>query len=282
MTSLIFPDEFSLDKLSFEDPVKDQTTLKSNIKYNGSPLFIQTLKMSYEVLSPNDIKLVVTKEKHATLLNVIGQIELSAVDNTTNMSEKWFNKKITKEQVTSMFVSVMNSGVFKTTEPIESRQNKIVCLIKVDSIVFEKKNCYLNISVVKHKFVDNIDEFFQEKKVSEEVSEEVIVNDVIVNDVNFFGSEGPKEVVSVVEQTVVEPKSQQTTQPVIEPVVEEISGTTIPSEPTQPEPEPTQTVPKPEIDDYVLKVKQNIKDALDNNDIDKAVKLGKILKQLKK
>ncbi len=228
--------EFNLDSCKFSKPEKFQGYHESFVNINGSNGFIlQTPKLVLRNSTSSVYELLISrnKDRNREFYNIMSHIEDSAILQITDKSEEWFGRKITKEQVESMFRSSLNRPldvddpfIFKIGK-IDKLSNvgsdminyPVVCLIKINGIIFGKNSSMLDMKVVQIKVLKTEKISSQDNEGDDQNSEHVAhtekpfyndnasvmpshfpKNDEVVNKVVLTSSNVPETVQSSVQE----------------------------------------------------------------------------------
>jgi hypothetical protein len=159
--------ELNLDLCSFEKPELVQGIKKSKIKYDGSNiLLIQTPKLNLNYSNDDFFELMINKnkQKQKQFYNVVSLLENIATSTIVNNSKEWFNRQLNKIQVESMFRSSLNCPleadgqfifrIYKNKNIKITSGFPVVCLIKIEGIVFGSTSARLDMTVFNAKIDD--------------------------------------------------------------------------------------------------------------------------------
>jgi len=239
--------KFDVNNYFFERPVKEVhdniTVLKSVLKNKNSNKIgyeLQTPKLDINKIQGNFIELLLTKkEKHKLITNVISDLESKAIDMSVQESKNWFSKNFSYEQVHNMFRSIfiVTPDAFICRVPLGSaidqdiKNQQIVCLIKIDGLIFTSNSCKLDLKVEQYELVSKSKKINFLTLKEDGSKEEFFEGPVSSNSINFIQecsncdckdkcncSENNKcnNNCECITETVVE---QKIVEPVVEPVV---------------------------------------------------------------
>lgn len=158
--------EINLESCSFTSPEKFIGFHKSFVNMNGSRGFIiQTPKLVLRDSTDSSFDLLISrnKDRHKEFYNIISHLEDAAILQIVQNSATWFGKKISKDQVETMFRSsihrpleINDPFIFKVNKipNLEIEQNyPVVCLIKIDGIIFGRNSSTLDMKVLQVKVI---------------------------------------------------------------------------------------------------------------------------------
>ena len=161
--------EFVLEECKFDKPEEFGKFHKSYLNYdNSKSVIIQSPRMDIRSINDNLVELTISrnKDRHKEFFHLFSHLEDMAILNISSRSQEWFNKKIDKSFVEMMFRSCIHKGldiddpfIFKSTCSShlcqEFQQNQtVICLIKIDGIVFGQNSVKLDFKVVQMKQVE--------------------------------------------------------------------------------------------------------------------------------
>jgi hypothetical protein len=158
--------EVNSGSCTFTKPEKFAGFHKSFINMNGSKGFIlQTPKLVLRDSVPTSFDLLISrnKDRHREFYNTISHIEDTAILQITQNSEEWFGKKISRDQVETMFRSsiyrpldINDPFIFKVNKVSElniEQNYPVICLIKIDGIIFGRNSSTLDMKVLQVKVI---------------------------------------------------------------------------------------------------------------------------------
>ena len=158
--------ELNLKTCTFTKPEKLVGYHESFININGSKGFVlqsPKLVLSNSTNSYFEFLISRNKDRHKEFYNIISHLEDSAIIEISQSSEKWFGREIRRDQVETMFRSSIHRPL-EINDPYILRINKsgnvdcelnypVVCLIKIDGIIFGKNSSKLDMKVVQIKVI---------------------------------------------------------------------------------------------------------------------------------
>lgn len=194
--------EFVLEECKFDKPEEFGKFHKSYLNYdNSKSVIIQSPRMDIRSINDNLVELTISrnKDRHKEFFHLFSHLEDMAILNISSRSQEWFNKKIDKSFVEMMFRSCIHKGldiddpfIFKSTCSShlcqEFQQNQtVICLIKIDGIVFGQNSVKLDFKVVQMKQVETekIVEKVDFEKNSVHVENQIFEENASVMPTNF-------------------------------------------------------------------------------------------------
>ena len=217
--------EMSSAIASFEKPEKFSGFHKSCIVLNGSHrgFILQTPKIVLRDSNTNyfDLLLSQNKDRQKDFYNIIAHLEDSAMLQISQNSKEWFGKEIPKNQVEAMFKSSINRPL-EMGDPFVFRVNKnvniniepnypVVCLIKIDGIIFGRNSSSLDMKVIQVKV-------FKDQKIRGDI-DDVLDNTQKSKPENPFYNDN----ISVAPSQFMENKYQESKKEVVENDFKEIN-----------------------------------------------------------
>jgi len=180
--SVLMPTEIKLDKLIYHTPVKEKGYHKSLITYSNESVILQTPPLELKSLD-NGIELNIQKnKKQERLYTIIRSLELNATKVMTNNSKEWFGQEIPHSKIKTMFRScLLNPETINGSFSIRFRKDRhiqiyndkkqitteddlncstnnskgisdnLLCLLKINGILFGKNTAKLDIRIVQIK-----------------------------------------------------------------------------------------------------------------------------------
>jgi hypothetical protein len=158
--------EINIGLCTFMKPEKFEGYHESYISINGSKGFIlQSPKLIIRSSTPSYLEFLISKNKdrQSEFYNIISHLEDSAIIQIAHNSKEWFNREIRRDQVETMFRSSLHRPLeindpyilrINKTPGIEAELNNlVVCLIKIDGVLFGKNTSTLDMKVVQIKSI---------------------------------------------------------------------------------------------------------------------------------
>lgn len=261
--------ELDLGSCVYTRPEKFDNYHKSFINVNGVKGFVlQSPKVVLRNSTDSYLEFLVSrnKDRHRDFYNIISHLEDTAIIQTTEKSKEWFNSKISRDQVETMFRSCIHRPL-DINDSYILRVNKvagldaevnfpIVCLLKIEGIVFGKNTFTLDIKVVQTKVIKT------EKIASDDISQS---SSVVVQNTKPFYS----DTASIVSHNYLSRNDNPVYTQKIDTIVEEME-----QEPGAQEPEPDAQSPELFEAEKVCEVK-TIQCTENNGEIAKKSKIKK-------
>lgn len=160
--------EINLDSCRFNKPFNDQNGItRSKLSHNGntSELVIQTPKFNLRESNDDFIELLISrnKELHREFYHVISHLEDAAITQIVQNSGSWFKQNWSKSQIENSFRSSLNRPLdidspfilrIPKIKKLEIETNfPVICLIKINGIIFGQTSSKLDMTVIKVKIV---------------------------------------------------------------------------------------------------------------------------------
>ncbi len=158
--------EINLESCAFTKPEKIGNYHGSYITLNGSKGFVlQSPKLILRNSTDSYVELLISrnKDRHKEFYNIISHLEDSAILQITQNSEQWFGRNMKRDIVEPMFRSSINRPLeiddpyilrINKTDKLETETNyPVVCLIKIEGILFGKNSSCLHMKVVQIKVI---------------------------------------------------------------------------------------------------------------------------------
>jgi uncharacterized protein YfcZ (UPF0381/DUF406 family) len=158
--------EINLEQCSFTKPEIFKDYHESFVSINGSRGFmLQSPKLILRNSTPTYFEFLISrnKDRHREFYNIVSHLEDSAIIKITENSKEWFNRDIRRDQVETMFRSCIHRPL-EINDPYILRINKIpgldmeinypvVCLIKIDGILFGKNSSTIDMKIIRIKVI---------------------------------------------------------------------------------------------------------------------------------
>lgn len=186
--------EIDIGDCRFMRPVKDENNLlKSWVFYKTHKGFIiQTPKITAKNIKTEDscVDLYINrnKEKHRDFYHIFTHIEDSAINQISNNSAEWFSQHMPTDRVGSIFKSSLHAPL-EIDNPFILRINKnpklvvpenshLICLIKIDGVIFGRNSSRLDAKLLQVKIVKNDDKIHNSFEEPEDISVDNFYNDI--------------------------------------------------------------------------------------------------------
>lgn len=158
--------EINLETCTFTKPQKFDGYHESFVSIDGSNGFIlQSPKLILRNSTSSYFEFLVSrnKDRHREFYNILSHLEDSAIVQSFQNSGEWFGRDIKREQVETMFKSCIHRPL-EINDPYVLRISKVgnidveinypvVCLIKINGILFGKNTSTLDMKVVQIKLI---------------------------------------------------------------------------------------------------------------------------------
>jgi hypothetical protein len=168
--------EFDLSNVTFKNPVKETAEVngqpinyyKSYVNYGSdSGILLQTPKLYLHEVTDTYLEVLLNrKDKCKLFYKVVASLEQFTIDKAVESSYEWFNRDLSHEQVFNMFKSSLTNPTtmddpFVLRVPLSPNMivedpgvpTSVVCLLRIEGVMFGKTTCKLDMKVVKTKFV---------------------------------------------------------------------------------------------------------------------------------
>jgi len=166
------PNEVKLDNIIYHTPIKEKGYHKSLITYDDESILLQTPPVSLNNLD-NGINLTLNRnKKHSVLYNMLRSLEVGSNKSMSENSKVWFGKHIPLEKIQTMFKSclvnpetlngsfnlrlkkdkqlqIYNSKKQITTLDELKKGVELICILKINGILFGKNTAKIDIRVVQ-------------------------------------------------------------------------------------------------------------------------------------
>lgn len=156
--------ELNLGNCSFMKPEKFTGYHESFISVNGTKGFVlQSPKLILRNSTSSYFEFLISrnKDRHKEFYNIISHLEDSAIVQISQNSLEWFGREIKRDQAETMFRSTIHRPL-EINDPYILRINKVgnmdcelnypvVCLIKIDGIIFGRNSSMLDMKIVQIK-----------------------------------------------------------------------------------------------------------------------------------
>ncbi len=186
--------EIDIGDCRFMRPVKDENNLlRSWVFYKTHKGFIiQTPKITAKNIKTEDscvdIYINRNKEKHRNFYHIFTHIEDSAINQISNNSVEWFTQHMSTDRVGSIFKSSLHAPL-EIDNPFILRINKnpklvvpenshLICLIKIDGVIFGRNSSRLDAKLLQIKVVQNDDKIHNSFEEPEDISVDNFYNDI--------------------------------------------------------------------------------------------------------
>jgi hypothetical protein len=210
--SVLMPTEVQLDKLVYHTPIKEKGYHKSIITYSDKikEVILQTPPLELKGLN-DGFELKITKnKKQANFYTILRSLEHVSINTMTNNSESWFGKNIPQNKLKSMFrsclyspdtingeftlrlkkdkhIQIYNSKKQLTTIDEIKPEDNLLCLLKINGILFGKNTSKLDIRIVQIRVCPEPTKLPQGCNVNNDSDEESVsdYDSDMDNDFNF-------------------------------------------------------------------------------------------------
>lgn len=222
--------EMNLGQCTFTSPEKFDGYNESFVTINGVKGFVlQSPKLILRNSTDSYFEFLVSrnKDRHREFYNIISHLEDMAILQITQNSLEWFGKEIKREWAETMFRSVIHRPLdvndsytirINKAEGVEAEINfPVVCLIRINGIIFGKRTSTLDIKVVQAKVV-------KQDKIENPVSTEGTIANNVDNAEQSFYHDNKSIVPHDFSRTDIPPPPSSPTLPKISEEFEQMCG----------------------------------------------------------
>jgi hypothetical protein len=180
--------EIDLKTCNFSKPELVGEVRKSYMTLNNHRgIIIQTPKLTLRNMTENVVELLVSRnrDRNREFYHILSHLEDIAITTIAQNSKEWFEKTITKEQIELMFRSsiqcplkIDDSFIIKIIKAKELNiepNYQVVCLLKIDGILFGRSSSKLDMKIIHAKFVKS--DFSSNGSVSKNIENIPYFND---------------------------------------------------------------------------------------------------------